>query len=84
MVWPLKLTAIGAFSRICSQEGIVGAAHVPAGPRDSILWDSHVSTSDQRARWPDRMGPGASASIRARKTKPDYYWFLRQVQVVSL
>src|SRR5690606_14688333 len=45
VVRAFEFAAVRAFVRIGSDQSIVGAAHVAAGPRDSVLRDSHVSTS---------------------------------------
>jgi len=45
VVGALEFAAIRAFGRISGNKCVVGAAHVAARFRDSVLRDSHVSTS---------------------------------------
>jgi hypothetical protein len=45
VVRALLLAAVRAFGRIAGDQRIMGAAHVPLGAGNSILWDSHVTTS---------------------------------------
>jgi hypothetical protein len=45
MVRALQLAAIRAFGRVSGNKRVVGATHVAARFGDSVLRDSHVSTS---------------------------------------
>jgi hypothetical protein len=45
MVGALKLAAVRAFARIAGNKRVMRAAHVALGTGDSVLRDSHVSTS---------------------------------------
>ena len=45
MVRALQLASIRAFGGIAGDQRIMGAAHVPLGAGNSVLWDSHVTTS---------------------------------------
>jgi hypothetical protein len=45
VVRALEFTAVRAFARIASNKRVVSAAHVALGTGDSVLRDSHVSTS---------------------------------------
>lgn len=54
VVRALQFAAIGAFVRIASDQRIVRAAHVTAGPGHAILGDGHVSTSGY---WGSQLAP---------------------------
>ena len=46
MVWTLKFAAGRTFVWVRTIKSVVGPTVVPAGFGDFILWDSHVTTSD--------------------------------------
>ena len=45
MVWTLQLAAIWAIGGISGNQRVMCAAHIALGFGDSVLWNSHVSTS---------------------------------------